>query len=110
MNKMPGRFGDPTRALSEIVCSHSPDPVPISPLEARAQPASICGSAPRACSDSARQPAADGRAIRRAPPTNDAEILRTSGLSLLGSRDVVTVELWNSHNGVQIDRPGHEVF
>ena len=45
-------------------------------------------------------------AIPKGPSLDPAD----KRLSLLGSRDVVTVELWNSHNGVQIDRPGHEVF
>ena len=39
------------------------------------------------------------------------EILaRNRSVNLLGFRDAVTVELWNSRNRVQIDRPGHEVF
>jgi hypothetical protein len=41
---------------------------------------------------------------------NDVVTPRTRGGSTLpGRRYVVTVELWNSRNGVQIDRPGQKM-
>jgi hypothetical protein len=68
-------------------------------------------SAP-ACSEATGCTSLRWRSVTRAPPTRRTQeiLARNRSVNLLGFRDAVTVELWNSRNRVQIDRPGREVF
>jgi hypothetical protein len=61
-------------------------------------------------SDWLHKPSLEERNARTAYRRTQEILARNRSVNLLGFRDAVTVELWNSRNRVQIDRPGHEVF